>query len=94
MERMTRRNTHIRDDPMERTSCVSKTVLSRSELTEILRCTRNHVIVQAEDDSASRFRVDRDVELYEKNGVVIRKFRKVCSLKHYGAHEYIRPVTG
>jgi hypothetical protein len=48
-------NTYIRDNPMERTSCVSETVLSRSELTEILRRTRNHVIEQAKDDSASRF---------------------------------------
>jgi hypothetical protein len=52
---MTRRNTHIGDDPMERTLCISETVLSRSELTEILRRTRYHVIEQAKDDSASRF---------------------------------------
>jgi len=52
----------IRDDPMKRTFRVSETVLSRSELTEILRRTRHHVIEQAKDDSASRFRVDRDIE--------------------------------
>ena len=55
LEKKTRRNTHIRDDPMERTSRVSETVLSRSELTEILGRTRHHVIEQAKDDSASRF---------------------------------------
>ena len=49
---------------MERTSSVSETVLSRSELTEILRGARHHVIEQAKDDSPSRFRVDRDIELF------------------------------
>lgn len=48
---------------MERASRVSETVLSRSELTEILRRARHRFIEQAEDDSASRFRVDCDIKL-------------------------------
>jgi len=77
---------------MERTSRVSETVLSCSELTEILRGARHHVIEQAKDDSPSRLRVDRDIELYGETWGYHQKFRKACSLKHYGAHEYIRPV--
>jgi hypothetical protein len=30
----------------------------------------------------------------EKRGVIIRNFRKVYNLKHYGAHENIRSVKG
>lgn len=48
---------------MERTFGVSEPVLSRGELAEVLRRAGHHVIKQAEHDSASRFRVDRDVEL-------------------------------
>jgi len=59
---------------MERTSRVSETVLSRRELTEILRRARHHVIEQAEDDSASRVRVDRDIELYGETWSYHQKF--------------------
>jgi hypothetical protein len=48
---------------MERTVGVSESVLSRSELPKILRRAGHHVIKQAKHDPASRFRVDRDVEL-------------------------------
>jgi hypothetical protein len=93
IERRTRRNTHIRDDPMERTFRVSETVLSRSELTEILRRAWHHVIEQTKDNSTSRFRVDRDVELYRERWAYHQNFSKgMQSLKNYGAHEYIRPV--
>jgi hypothetical protein len=48
---------------METTFRVAETVLSRGELTKVLRRTWNHLVEQAENDSTSRFRVDRDVEL-------------------------------
>jgi hypothetical protein len=74
---------------MERTSRVSETVLSRSELTEILRRARHHVIEQAKDDSASRFRIDRDIELYGENWGYHQKFSEGmqpealwCARKH------------
>jgi hypothetical protein len=56
-------NTYIGDDPMKGTLRVAKPVLSRRELAKVLRGAWHHVIEQAEHDSASRFRVDRDVEL-------------------------------
>jgi hypothetical protein len=56
--------------------------MSRSELTEILRRARQHVIEQAKDDSASWFRVDRDNEQYREMWVIIRNYRKACNLKH------------
>jgi hypothetical protein len=59
---------------MERTFRVSETVLSCGELTEILRRTRHHVIEQAKDDSPSRFRVDRDIELYGETWGYHQKF--------------------
>ena len=74
---MTMRNTHIRDDPMEGSSRVSETVLSRGELTEILRRARYHVIEQAKDDSASRFRIDGDIELYGETWGYHQKFSKM-----------------
>ena len=56
---------------------VSETVLSSSELTEILRGARHHVIKQAKDNSSSRFRVDRDIELYgETWGLALEIFGK------------------
>jgi hypothetical protein len=73
---------------MERTFRVSETVLSCSELTEILRRARHHVIEQAKDDSPSRFRVDRDIELYGETWGYHQKFPEGMQLKHYGAHEY------
>ena len=59
----TKRTTYIGDNPMERTLGVSEPVLSRGELAKVLRRVGHHVIKQTEHDSASRFRVDRDVEL-------------------------------
>jgi hypothetical protein len=41
-------------------------VLPRGELAKILHRAEHHVIKQAKDDSASQFRVDRDVELRRK----------------------------
>ncbi len=57
-------NTYIGDDPMKGTLRVAKPMLSRRELAKVLRGAWHHVIEQAEHDSASRFRVDRHVELH------------------------------
>lgn len=66
---------------MERTFRVSETVLSCSELTEILRRARHHVIEQAKDDSPSRFRVDRDIELYGETWGYDQKFSEGMQLE-------------
>jgi hypothetical protein len=57
------RNTHVRDNPMKRALCVAKPVLSGREFAKVLCRARDNVVEQAEHDSASRFRVDRHVEL-------------------------------
>lgn len=58
--------TYVGDDAMERALRVAKSVLSRCELAEVLRRAGYHVIEQAENDPAGRFRVDRHVELHTK----------------------------
>lgn len=63
-----RPKTYVGDDAMKRALCVAKSVLSRRELAEVLRCAWYHVIEQAEYDPASRFRVDRYIELRQKHG--------------------------
>jgi hypothetical protein len=66
---------------MERTFRVSETVLSCSELTEILRRARHQVIEQAKDDSPSRFRVDCDIELYGETWNYHQKFSEGMQLE-------------
>jgi hypothetical protein len=65
---------------MERTFRVSETMLTRSELTEILRRARHHVIEQTKDDSAGRFRVDRNIELYRETWGDHQKFSESMQL--------------
>jgi hypothetical protein len=48
---------------MKTTFRVAESMLSRGELTKVLRRTWYHIVEQPENDLASRFRVDRDVEL-------------------------------
>jgi hypothetical protein len=81
MEKRTRQNTYIQDDPIERTFRVSETLLSRRGLTEILGGAWHHVIEQAEDDSPSRFRVDRDIELYGEMWGYHKKFSEGMQLE-------------
>jgi hypothetical protein len=59
---------------MEMNFRVSETVLSRSELTEILRGARHHVIEQAKDNSPSRFLFNRNIELYGETWGYRQKF--------------------
>ncbi len=48
---------------METTAGISKAMLSRRQLPEILRCLRNDIIVQLEHNPSCRFGTDRNVEL-------------------------------
>ena len=65
MGKKKREDTHVGDYPMERATRVSKSMLSCRELAKVLGSAWHHVIEQAKHDAASRFRVDRDVELYQ-----------------------------
>jgi len=85
-----RPKTYVGDNAVKRALRISKSVLSRRELAEVLRCAWYHVIEQAEYDPASRFRVDRHVELHQKTRVVSTN---VIQDENYGAHEYVRPVS-
>ena len=84
-------NTYVRDDAMKKALRVAKSVLSRRELAEVLRRAWYHVIEQAEHDSASRFRVDRHVELHQKTRSGSTNFPDVKRDEHYGAYKYVRP---
>ncbi len=56
--------TYVGDDAMKCALRIAKPVLSRRKLAEVLHRAWYHVIEQSEHDSASRFRVDRHVELH------------------------------
>ena len=73
---------------------VSKTVLSRNELMEILHGVQHHVIEQAKDDSPSRFLINRNIELYGETWGYRQKFSEGMQLEAFGTHEYIHPVYG
>jgi hypothetical protein len=61
--------------------CVSETLLSRNELTEILHGARHHVIEQAKDDSPSRFLINRNIELYGETWGYRQKFSEGMQLE-------------
>jgi len=75
---------------MKRALRIAKSVLSRRELAEVLRRPWYHVIEQADYDPASRFRVDRHVELHQKTWTASTN---VMQDENYGAHKYVRPVS-
>lgn len=58
--------TYAGDDSMERAAGISKSVLARRKLAEVLGSSGHSVIVEFENDSAGWFRVDSDVKLCEQ----------------------------
>jgi hypothetical protein len=53
-----------RNDPMERTPLVSKPMLPSRQLTEVLGCVGNDVVIQLHNDAAFGLLVDSNVELH------------------------------
>jgi len=53
----------LRDDAVEGGALVTESVLTSGELTEVLCCLGNDVVVEFEDDPASWLLVDGDVEV-------------------------------
>jgi len=78
--------TYVGDDTMKCALLrIAKPVLSRRELAEVLRRAWYHVIEQSEHDSASRFRVDRHIELHQtKKKTFQPNFADAMQVEHYG----------
>jgi len=54
---------HIRHYPMERTTGVTKPMLTRCQLPEVASCFRNNVIIQPEDKAPFFPVADSNIEL-------------------------------
>jgi len=84
--------TYVGDDAMKCALRVAKPVLSLRELAEVLRRAWYHVIEQSEHDSASRFRVDRHVELHQtKKTRFNQTFWMRCKSSIMGVHKVRSP---
>ena len=57
--------THVGDDTVESATRVAEAVLARCELAEVLRGLWHYVVVELEDDAASRLRVNGNVKLLQ-----------------------------
>jgi len=64
--------THLGNDTVEGGVGITESVLASCQLTEVLCCLRDNVVVELEDDASSRLLVNGYVELYvrQRSGTV------------------------
>ena len=76
--------THFWNNSVEATSSIPEAMLARCKFTEVFRCPWDFVIKKLENNSARRFLVNRDVELWEY-------VKHKCRERRYGERR-LKPI--